>query len=75
MDSELFTDLIGIPYKINGRDSSGYDCYGLIIEIGKRLNFTFPDFLYTVDYYKRDKFANDMRSSFIKIEAPEFGHG
>ena len=30
------SDLVGIPYKLHGRDESGLDCYGLIWLIAKR---------------------------------------
>jgi len=30
------SDLIGLPYKIHGRDESGLDCFGLIWLIAKR---------------------------------------
>lgn len=36
-------DLIGIPYKLHGRNKEGYDCYGLAIEILKRMGYTLPD--------------------------------
>jgi len=36
-------DLIGIPYKVHGRNREGMDCYGLAIEIYKRLGKTLPD--------------------------------
>ena len=41
-----FTDLLGIPFKIHGRSKEGLDCYGLLIEVAKRLGVTFPDAFY-----------------------------
>lgn len=39
-------DLIGVPYKARGRDKTGYDCYGLIIELSRRLGNQLPDVFY-----------------------------
>lgn len=36
-------DLIGIPYKKNGRDKNGFDCYGYLLELAKRKGKTLPD--------------------------------
>lgn len=42
-------DLIGIPYKLHGRDLNGLDCYGLVIEVEKRFGHNLKD-LYTEAY-------------------------
>ena len=42
----IIKDLIGIPYKVHGRDHSGMDCYGLVIEVLKRKGITVPDIFY-----------------------------
>ena len=39
-------DLLGKPYKAHARGPKEYDCYGLVIEVEKRLGHTMPD-LYT----------------------------
>lgn len=41
---ELLDDLIGVRYARNGRTKeTGFDCYGLAIEVEKRLGFHLPD--------------------------------
>jgi len=45
-DFQLFEDLIGIPFKRNGRDKNGMDCWGLCMEVKKRTDGTIlPDFV------------------------------
>jgi len=31
-----YDDLLTVPFKLNGRDKNGMDCYGLVIELTKR---------------------------------------
>lgn len=40
------SDLIGVPYKKNGRDKNGFDCYGLALEVEKRLGTPLNDIFY-----------------------------
>lgn len=39
-------DLIGIPYKDNGRDITGMDCYGLAIAAAARYGYRLNDVIY-----------------------------
>lgn len=49
-----YSDLIGIPFKNRGRSvSTGFDCYGLVMEIYRRFGKNIPE--YTADY-------NDLES-------------
>ena len=41
------SDLIGLPFCTHGRSNkTGYDCYGLAIEVSKRFGHTLPDLWY-----------------------------
>jgi len=40
------SDLIGLPYKVHGRDESGLDCFGLIWLIAKRNGTPIKDPVY-----------------------------
>lgn len=44
-----YSDLIGVPFKNKGRDlNTGFDCYGLVIEVYKRFGYKIPE--YYADY-------------------------
>lgn len=38
-----FKDLLGIPFKYGGRDKAGMDCYGLVVEVFRRLGINVED--------------------------------
>lgn len=68
-------DLIGIPFKVHGRDKSGMDCYGVVIEFMHRAGIEFPDV-----FYDRIEGADESVKSTIlnglpveKIDEPEYG--
>ena len=39
-----YADLIGIPFKNRGRDLSGLDCYGLVMEVYKKCGISIPEY-------------------------------
>jgi len=41
-----YEDLLIVPYKENGRDDEGMDCYGLVIECCERAGTPIPDIVY-----------------------------
>ena len=61
----MFDDLIGKPYKENGRGPECYDCYGLVEEISHRLGIDLPSFGFLC--------TEAMRYKFIKVLKPEAG--
>lgn len=72
-------DLLGIPYKQHGRDRQGFDCYGLVIFLYKRIGIEIPDFWYkTVGNNAFDEVGDDVQS-FIKgywqeVNKPEYSN-
>lgn len=72
-------DILGKPYKAHARGPNAFDCYGLVIEVEKRLGHTMPD-LYTrlskseereYDPHNAD-FSTEM-SGLEKTKKPKFG--
>jgi len=67
-------DLVGIPYKDHGRDSSGMDCYGLVIEVLRRAGISVPDVFYSDTDIKTNITTMKILESAIpntKLEKPE----
>ena len=68
-------DLLGKPYKAHGRGPNGYDCYGLVIEVEKRLGRELPD-LYKI-FDKKSEVKNLTISTEVvglkKTKTPVFG--
>lgn len=56
-------DLLGIRYKTNGRDSNGYDCYGLAIEVEKRFGHKLPDM---EEFLKKDRVFENCKDLALK---------
>lgn len=67
-----FADLIGKPYKKNGRGPDDYDCYGVPLEMSKRMGIPLPDVV-------TDSLAIELSAEYapllnlVKIEEPVEG--
>lgn len=67
MDNINYTDLIGVPFKNRGRDlKSGFDCYGLVMEVFKRYGYKIPE--YTADFDDVAK-VNDLIQNKTSIKS------
>lgn len=70
--SKIWQDLVGVPFKENGRDLNGLDCFGVPVIIYQRLGKTLPE----VDY---ESVARDVvngkieenKDDYIILDKPE----
>ena len=68
-------DLLGKPYKVHGRGPDSYDCYGLVIEVERRLGRIIPD-LYQIFDKKSEVRNPDFSLKAVgleKTDTPSFG--
>lgn len=57
-------DLIGIPYKLHGRYKDGMDCYGVAIEVERRLGKELRD----VNYESTDKYLAEENAPTLNVK-------
>ena len=62
------SDLIGLPYCDNGRGPDGFDCYGLAIEVEKRLGKKLLDAVYE----NHDKELSDKWRPLLNVRPSDF---
>ena len=68
------SDLIGKPYKSHGRGPDAYDCYGLDMEVAKRLGHKVPDLFKELKKGDpRDSEYVAASEGLIKTDTPKFG--
>lgn len=71
--SDLYSKLIGVPYKRNGRNLDGLDCLGLVLYEHKQRGITLPDYITP----NTDSMIYDMvmeeKQLFKELSKPENG--
>ncbi|MEK6531252.1 MAG: NlpC/P60 family protein [Deltaproteobacteria bacterium] len=69
-----YEDLLGVEFKLNGRDpNDGLDCYGLCMEIYKRMGLRLPEFSYAFQESLLHKQIEEGSRKFVEIADPEPG--
>lgn len=70
-----YSDLIGRPFREFGRGPEAYDCFGLWIEINKRLGIKVLDYGQLIGENSETicKKADEYRPKFTKIKEPQPG--
>ena len=71
----FISDLIGIPFVNRGRDTrTGFDCWGLVMEVGRRMGKEFPDFYVSaLDSKQIGVIHNFVESDWQKVSGPDEG--
>jgi len=66
-----YTDLLGKKFKVGGRGAAEFDCYGLAMEVYKRLGRTLPECGAAHDNARLHGCFLDVIPAFQKLEKPE----
>jgi cell wall-associated NlpC family hydrolase len=64
-------DLIGIPFKDGGRNKAGYDCWGLVCEVFRRIGIELPDYKISCEDASRiNQEISIQRKEWRRCEGP-----
>jgi hypothetical protein len=68
----IYEDLLSVPFKAKGRDHSGMDCYGLVIECCRRCGLDLHDVVYATEKVDKEKLSCYVQSLNVKeIDEPK----
>jgi cell wall-associated NlpC family hydrolase len=67
----LFKDLLGKEFSYGGRGPLVYDCYGLALEVGRRVGIDFPPQVSYTSPIETEKAILKGAECWRKIESPE----
>lgn len=66
-----YEDLLGKPFRYGGRGSDDYDCYGLAMEISRRLGKELPDFCSPTEAGLIHQVYTEGKDLFKALDKPE----
>lgn len=67
-----YDDLLDKEFKLGGRGPIFYDCWGLCLELGRRVGLTYPDDFTPTETDEQDRLLGEGRDrDFIEIRKPE----
>ena len=67
-----YLDLLGKPFLLGGRGPNHYDCWGICLEIGRRVKIQYPTDFTPTDTINQDIIIQSVKDqNFIKIDKPE----
>lgn len=67
----MFSDLLDKEFEYHGRGPEVYDCYGLAMEVGRRVGIAFPPHpSYTSLHEKHEAIINGVKN-WKKLDSPE----
>jgi cell wall-associated NlpC family hydrolase len=68
---KLFNDLIGKPFTYGGRGPTSYDCYGLALEVSRRVGIKLPEHASNISPPDIHKSVEEGLGSWQKLDYPE----
>ena len=71
--SELYSKLLGVPYKKGGRDLSGLDCIGLVLLLNKENGINMPDYITPNEDNMIYQLVMEGKELVEKLDEPEPG--
>ena len=72
MHNVEYQNLVGKPYRLGARGPEYFDCWGICLELGKRVGINYPAEFTPVETIDQDKAISDgLDKDFIKIDRPE----
>ena len=67
-----YIDLLDKPFLLGSRGPDHYDCWGICLEIGRRVGIKYPEHFTPIDTKGQDTAIQDTRDEhFVKLDKPE----